>query len=218
MKGWLFFPLMLAAMIAMAAFAMTQAPPRPGAPVEAVADADALVLDAVAVNQLAPTAGFPVTSAPGLDGNQTGPRTVADGALEAGSTGEGARLVLGPGLRAALKDGPVRISLDVGAIPYATAQQLAVAWVTAGAAPSWVVGDVPDEGGVVTLDLPAPAGAPLALALWPAVEGKGSGIELRGVRLERVDAVATPETLPVAAPVGAPEAASAPAASQEGQP
>lgn len=212
MKGWLFFPLMLAAMIAMAALAMAQAPPRPGAPVEAVAADGALVLDGVAVNQLAPTAGFPVTSAPGLDGAQTGPRTVADAALEAGATGEGARLVLGPQLRAALKDAAVRVSLDVGTIPYATARQLAVGWVTAGAAPSWTVADVPEEGGVVTLDLPAMAGAPLALALWPAIEGKGSGIELRGVRLEPVVATAAPATTPVTTP------ATAPAATPEPQP
>lgn len=206
MKGWLFFPLMLALMVAMAAFAMMQAPPRPGAPVEAVAADGALVLDAVAVNQLAPTAGFPVTSAPGLDGSQTGPRTVADAALEAGATGEGARLVLGPQLRAALKDRPVRLSLDVGTVPYATARQLAVSWVTAGAAPSWVQAAVPEEGGVVTVDLPAPAGAPLALALWPAVEGKGSGIELRAMRLEPVAAIATPVEPPEATPAITPEA------------
>lgn len=200
MKGWLFFPLMLAAMIAMAALAMMQAPPRPGAPVEAAATEGTLVLDAVAVNQLAPTAGFPVTSAPGLDGTQTGPRTVADAALEAGATGEGARLVLGPQLRAALKDTAVRVSLDVGTIPYATARQLAVGWVTAGTAPSWTVADVPEKGGVVTLDLPAAAGAPLALALWPAVEGRGSGIELRALRLEPVDGGAASVPAPAATP------------------
>lgn len=213
MRGWLFFPLMLVAMIAMAAFAMTQAPPRPGAPIEAVAADGALVLDAVAVNQLAPTDGFPVTSAPGLDGTQTGPRTVADAALEPGTTGEGARLVLGPQLRAALKDQAVRISLDVGTIPYATARQLAIGWVSAGTAPSWTIADVPEDGGVMTLDLPAPAGAPLALAIWPAVEGKGSGIELRGIRLEPVAAAAAAVE---AAPVGAP--AVAPTAPQEPQP
>lgn len=200
MKGWLFFPLMLAAMIAMAALAMMQAPPRPGAPVEAVAAEGALVLDAVAVNQLAPTTGFPVTSAPGLDGTQTGPRTVADAALGAGAAGEGARLVLGPQLRAALKDTTVRVSLDVGTIPYATARQLAVSWVTAGTAPSWTVADVPEKGGVVTLDLPAAAGAPLALALWPAVEGRGSGIELRALRLEPVGGGAASVPAPAATP------------------
>lgn len=196
MKGWLFFPLMLALMVAMAAVAMTLAPPRPGAPVEAVAADGALVLDAVAVNQLAPTPGFPVTSAPGLDGTQTGPRTVADAALAAGSTGEGARLVLGPALRAALKDRPVRLSLDVATIPYTTSAQLAVGWVTAGPPPSWTLADVPADGGTVTVDLPAPAGAPLALALWPAVEGTGKGIELRSVRLEPVEAAAASAVAP----------------------
>jgi hypothetical protein len=184
MKPWLFFPLAALACALLITAALQPWQARPGAPVEAVeGPGGILVLDSAALAELAPTPGFPVTSAPGLDGTQTGPRLVADAPLTAGATGEGARLVLGPQTRARLKDLPLSLELETVPLPYGASSELAVGLVSAGAPVAWVRAPVDTSGGVTRVSLPASASAPLALALWPSVSGEGKGFELRAIRI-----------------------------------
>jgi hypothetical protein len=184
MKSWMFFSLAVLVCAGLVGLALRPWQARPGAPVEAVAAAGGtLVLDGAALAQLAPTRGFPVAPAPGLDGTQTGPRLVADDPLVAGATGEGARLVLGPQTRALLKDLPLTLEIETAPLPYTTSQQMAVGLVSAGAPVAWVVAPVAAEGGITRVSLPAGGSAPLALALWPSVSGEGKGFEVRAIRI-----------------------------------
>lgn len=197
MKGWVFFPLAAAAFAAVTTVALRPWAERPGAAVEARAGPGGLlVLEGAALGQLAPTAGFPVTAAPGIDGTQLGPRTVADRPLETGpdgviaagtaggpDPGAGARLLLGPQTRARLAGQPLTVELQTAPLPHNASTALAVALVVAGQPVRWVRAPVPQASGAVRLTLPPAGGPPLALAVWPSVSGGGRGVEIRSIRI-----------------------------------
>lgn len=183
MKDRLFIPLAVVSALTIVAVGLAPAfAERRGAPVEAVTDGDSLHFDVKAVSEIADARGFATMAPPGRMAGQEGVRVVADEALAPGATGKGARIALGPETRAKLRDRPLVVVMTARALPDAPATKAAFG-LTSGGPVTWVQAPVGAEFAPVRFDLPAMEGAPLAIALWPASEGGGKGVEIKDIRI-----------------------------------
>jgi hypothetical protein len=182
-KDRLFIPLATLIAAGMIAGALSPLLARPGAPVDGVADGEALLFSLADLSQLAGARGFAVMAPPGRVAGQEGVRLAAEPTQAPGAEGDGARLVLGASARQRLQGGPVTLVMVARALPQTDTKQTSVGLVSASGPVAWVRGEVSADFAPVVIELPAPSGAPLALAFWPAVNGEGRGIEIKELRL-----------------------------------
>jgi hypothetical protein len=172
------------ACLGMVGFSLRDLLPTAPKSVEARNSAGTLLFDTRSLNAIIPANGFPVTPAPGPRGDQSGPRIAAVSALAPDATNsKGARLKLGPRTSASLTGRPVSVIITMRAIPNSGATNMAIGSVSGGPV-NWTQAPVPKDFAPVRIDLPA-TGAPMAaLAIWPATEGGGKGIEIRTIALQ----------------------------------
>jgi hypothetical protein len=181
----LFFIVSFVAVVAMIGLALAPILPKKPAAIEAKAEGSALVFTAKALNAIVEAKGFPVTAAPGPRGDQTGPRLATSAVLTPNTTDmKGARLLFGAQTRDVLGTGALRARLTIKPIGTNSSGNIALAIVRDGAL-EWVQGRLDPTQSVVELSFPANAKPPTALAIWPATEGQGHGIELQSIAFFR---------------------------------
>jgi hypothetical protein len=181
----LFFTTSLLAILVMIGLALAPILPNKPAAIEAKAEGSALVFDAKALNRLVESKGFPVTAAPGPRGDQTGPRLATASVLgPTAINSKGARLIFGPQTRDVLGNGALRARLIIKPISNNPSNKIAVAIVRDGPV-EWVQARLDPTQSVVELTFPANAKPATALAIWPAAEGQGHGIELQSIAFFR---------------------------------
>jgi hypothetical protein len=157
---------------------------KPAVAVEARVDGTALVLDGEALSQLRAARGFPVTPAPGPRGDQTGPRLASVSALAPDAEySKGARLLLGPQTLAALSGKAFVVTINARGVANTPAQSMGFGLVTGGPI-SWGKIAVEPTFTALQFEIPASTEALSGLAIWPAVEGQGHGIEISSIALQ----------------------------------
>ncbi|MEN9874420.1 MAG: hypothetical protein RL186_1317 [Pseudomonadota bacterium] len=184
----LFFLAAGAAALAMVGAALAPLIPKTLQVVEARQDKGILILDGPALAQLSGDKDFPVTPAPGPRADQDGPRLASFVALtDSTSPRAGVRLKLGPKTQAALKGRPLTLLVSVRPVEVTGAQTMAIGYVIDGAqqsaAPTWARSTIGASDAPLRFDLGSPRQNVSALAIWPAVEGQGRGIELVSIAL-----------------------------------
>jgi hypothetical protein len=175
---FLFSVLTVFAMIGVALF-----PLRPLAAVakEAVAEGASLVFDAKALNSVQGLPGFPVTKAPGPRDDQAGPRLASFSVLGPNARhSKGARLVFGSQTRRVLADGPLTLRINLKALANNPAQAMAIGIVRGGAV-DWQSARLDPTTNVLEFSIAQGSAPAQALAIWPAIEGLGHGIELQSI-------------------------------------
>ena len=157
---------------------------RPIIAVEARVDSGALIIDGAALSNIRSARGFPVTPAPGPRGDQSGPRLASVSALAPGAQfSKGARLTLGPGTLAALLGKPFVVTITARAVANTPAQKMGFGLVSGGPI-AWGQIDVSPTFSPLQFELPASTQPITGLAIWPAIEGQGHGIEIQSITLQ----------------------------------
>ena len=180
----LFFIFSFFAIVAIIAIALLPLQPRQFAAVEARMDQGTLILDGEALSNIKPARGFPVTPAPGPRGDQSGPRLASVSALAPGAKySKGARLLLGPNTQAALSGRAFSVVITARGVANTPAQNIGFGLVRGGPI-SWAQTEVSKNFTALRFDVPATTQAMTGLAIWPALEGQGHGIEITSIALQ----------------------------------
>jgi hypothetical protein len=188
----LFFVLSALAFIAMIGFALRPLLPQKDVVVEARLDKGNLVFDQGALNKIVSAEGFPVTPAPGPRADQQGPRLASVSALAPGAQfSKGARLMLGPQTQAAISGRNLTILVYMRSLANTPATKTAIGFVTEGPI-DWVEGNVTSNFSAQRYVIPAATKPASALALWPATEGQGHGIEIKSIVIQITNETGAP--------------------------
>jgi hypothetical protein len=188
----LFYLLAALAFIAMIGIALRPLLPAKDLVVEARLDKGNLVFDRDGLNNIVSAKGFPVTPAPGPRADQQGPRLSSVSAMEPGAQySKGARLMLGPLTQAAIAGRDVTVVLFMRSLPNTPASKTAIGLVTEGPI-DWVEGNATPNFSAQRYVIPATTKPVLALALWPATEGQGHGIEIKSIVIEIANETGVP--------------------------
>jgi hypothetical protein len=148
---------------------------------EADADGASLVFDAKALNAVQGFPGFPVTMAPGPRNDQTGPRLASFSVLGPNARyTKGARLVFGSETRRVLAEGPLTLRINLKALSNNPAQAIAIGIVRSEAV-EWKSARLDPTTNLLEFNIAQGSAPAEALAIWPAVEGLGHGVELQSI-------------------------------------
>jgi hypothetical protein len=181
-----FFVIAILAIVGLIGVALLPLRPSPVVAVEARVDGDALILDGAALASLRGARGFPVTLAPGPRGDQSGPRLASISALAPDAQySKGARLMLGPQTLAALKDKAFRVTITARGVATTPAQSMGFGLV-AGGPVSWGQIAVTPTFSPLQFELAASDQPITGIAIWPAVEGRGHGIEIQSIAFQPI--------------------------------
>ena len=176
----------------MIGFALAPLAPMPSVGAEGTFNKGALLFDAKTLNAVVGARGFPVTPAPGPRGDQTGPRLASFSVLEVGAQdSKGARLVLGPKARDILGKGTLIVRVSARGFDNNPATRMALGIVREGNL-QWGQANVSPTGAAIEFSFPASDKPATALAIWPATEGQGRGVELQSIAVFRGYNEATP--------------------------
>jgi hypothetical protein len=176
-----FFFLAFVVVVAMIGAALLPLAPQKAVVVEARNERGALIFDAASLNALRPATGFPVTLMPGPRGDQKGPRLASFNALDPSAKNtKGARLLIGPDTQAALGQGSFKLAIIAKGVANTPAKAMAVGLVQGGAV-NWVAGEVKPTATTIQFNVQSGGQSTSALAIWPAVEGNGHGIEILSI-------------------------------------
>ena len=180
----LFFGLSFLVMAFMIGIALLPLQPRQFEAVEARMDKGTLIIDGAALANIRPARGFPVTPAPGPRDDQSGPRLASVNALAPGAKySKGAHLLLGPKTLAALSGKAFRVAIMARGVANTPAQYTGFGVVTGGPI-QWVQMPVTPNFGALNFEVPASNQVMTGLAIWPAIEGQGHGIEITSIALQ----------------------------------
>jgi hypothetical protein len=188
----LFFILAALAFIAMIGVALRPLLPVKDLVVEARLDKGDLVFDRDVLNKVVSANGFPVTPAPGPRSDQQGPRLASVSAMAPGAQfSKGARLMFGPQTQAAISGRDLTVLVFMRSLPNTPATKAAIGLVTEGPI-AWVEGNVTPNFSAQRYFIPAAAKPASALALWPATEGQGHGIEIKSIVIQIANETGAP--------------------------
>ncbi len=180
----LFFISTLLVMVAMIGVTLLPLKATPAFAVEARMDQGTLIVDGAALANIKPSTGFPVTNAPGPRNDQKGPRLANFSALAPDAKhSKGARLVLGPKTQAALSGKAFSVIITARGVANSPAQTLGFGLVTGGPI-TWGQIAVTPNFSPLRFDIPASKQPLEGVALWPAVEGQGHGIEITSIAFQ----------------------------------
>jgi hypothetical protein len=188
----LFYLLAAFAFVAMIGVALRPLMPAKNLSVEARLDKGSLVFDQNDLNKIVSANGFPVTPAPGPRADQQGPRLASVSAMAPSAEfSKGARLMLGPQTQAAISGRDLTVLVFLRSLPNTPATKTAIGLVAEGPI-NWVEGNVTPNFSAQRFIIPATAKPTSALALWPATEGQGHGIEIKSIVIQIANETGAP--------------------------
>ena len=182
----LFFISAFLAMVALVGLALQPLKPKAYGSVEARLDQGTLIIDGAALASFKPADSFPVTPAPGPRNDQKGPRLASFSALEPGvKNSKGARLLLGNQTSSALKGQAFSVIITARSVANTPSAALGFGLVTGGPI-SWGQIAVTPDFSPLRFDIPASDQPISGIAIWPAVEGQGHGIEITSIAFQPI--------------------------------